>query len=428
MGAALAGLLALAACSEPEQQTATGPEFRRSPPPPSTACDFGAVKDLVNSYFSPPAKQTAQDLQSQMETAGKQTASAVTNGFAILDLIGKTSRSDAPPSPVVGSNLTKAVIKCMFDASQSEYTDLVNGGGLDAVRFDNALSASTGGVYYVVGQGYDTPGVPGTLKGATSPALIDRLSAVAPGPATFSATDTTTFTTGNWTDALAGNTLNHQGGRALFYGYPVTTNPIVFEWATITPSTTFSPYAIVSICDGLTDKNLMVHESNLGVLAFSRANLCERPDATAITKSGFRSEFKDAAITNVTVAWLKGSAPPGRVKMNTDFTAVARVTSKVEVDGTLQDQGVNGVCLTLTGSNNNGQGTFLVGPEACGKHTEGDSEVSAVTDTGPDGAGYATFTLHVTDTGNLFLTLTGDVVDREGQTSNSVVTKTNVVP
>jgi hypothetical protein len=425
MGLALASLVVLAACSEPEQQTPTGPEFKVTPP--STACDFGAVKTLINSYLAPPDQQTAQGFEGQMETAGKWTADAVTKGFAIMDLIGKASRSYAP-SAIVGSNLTKALTKCMFDASQTEYTSLADGGGLDALLFDKALSHSAGGVYYVVGAGYDTPDVPAALKGEVTG--LGRLSAAGPGPATFSTTGeppVTTFTLGSWATALAGNTLNNQGGRALVYGYPVTTSPIVYEWAAIAPSTVFSPYAIVSICDGQSAENLMLHESSVGVLAYTTANLCGLPDASGTTKTGFRSKFSTEPIASIKLEWTV--PPPAKMKVNTAYTVIARATALVNSVRT----GLNGACLTITGSNNNGQGTALVGTEGT---TDCDSQptnqLAAVTETGTGsnvGAGYATFSLSVTKTGGLVLTLAGKkVIDRVVTFENTVVTKSNVLP
>jgi hypothetical protein len=425
LGPALVSLIVLAACSEPEPRTPTGPDFKVTPPP--TACDFGAVKNLINSVFSPPDKQTAQTFESQMEPTA-QSAAAVTNGFAIMDLLGKASRSSTPPSPTGGSSLTIALTKCMFTASDTEYTKLAGGKGLDSVRFDKALTFSAGGVYFVVGANYDiADGVPQVLNGkVTSPTPLGKLSAVAPGPAAFPETPPPAFTLGNWTTQLEDNISNNQGGRALVYGYPVSTDPIVFEWATIAPFTTFKDYAVVSICDGLTGTDLMLHESSLGVLAFSEANLCGLPDATGTTKSGFRSEFKTTAVTAVTVGWDK--APPAKQKLNADSTAIARATTQVSINGALKDQGVNGVCMIVTWANNNGQGTTVVGPEECGKKDPADNELSAVTGNGPGGAGFATFTYHVTKSGGQFSTLTGDVVGREGQTFNSVVKKTNIIP
>jgi hypothetical protein len=257
----------------------------------------------------------------------------------------------------------------------------------------------------------------------TSPTALGKLSAVAPGPATFPAIPPPQFTTGSWKTQLADNTQNHQGGRALVYGYPVTTSPIVYEWATIAPATVFHDYAIVSICDGQSGTDLMLHESSQGVIAFTEANLCGLPDATGTTtKSGFKSQFKTTPVTAVTLAYQQGDAPPAKQKVNADSTIVVRATTTVQ--GFSVPQGVNGTCLTVTGSNNNGLGTMLVGPEECGKKIVGDNEMSVRTDNG----GFGSFTYHVTKSGNLYLTLTGDVIGRDGQAFNTIVTKTNIVP
>jgi len=351
---ALGTAFAVAACSDQGQAPPTAPQFKQAS---TLDCNFNDVKSLLN-YFSPPTLQTAQGYESLMESGGPQSTDARLNGFKIMDLIGTASRSASPPSTTVGSSLTKALTKCMFNAHDQDYTDLADTSGLDAVEFDKALSPSSGGVYYVVGKDYDlADGIPPVLKGTVG---TDTLSKAAPGPATF--TSPTTFTLGNWTDLLAGTanaTLEDE--RALVYAFPVSTNPldIVYEWGTIDPRTQFSPYALVSICDG-TDPTLMVHETNAGVLAFSNANLCDIPDATG-TATGFRSKFSNQSVTELLVDWLDDAHNPGIPSTwngtSADSARPAAVT--VSANTSIGFEPALRFCAYLTSSNNNGTPTEL---------------------------------------------------------------------
>jgi hypothetical protein len=427
---ALGGVLAVAGCSNDKEQNPTAPELKVVPAP-YPGCDFNTVKNLINSYFTSPNQQTAQGYESVMDTASNSLVRRE-YGFKIIDLIGQVSRSSSPGSTTTGSSLTKAVTKCMFDTSQPAYTSLANGAGIDGVAFDKALSPTTGGVYYVVGAGYDitTADFPNVLKGTVGGTYSGngnykvsggtRKSAV--GPAVLSGT---TYVLGNsWTTNLSGNT--YEGGRALVYGYQTSTgtDPLAYEWATIDPLTTFEPYALVSICEG-TNTTLMVHETGVGVLAFSAADLCDvvnYPDATG-TATGFRSKFSNASVASVHLEWI--TPPPAKMKVDKPYTAIARATTLVNGVTT----GVNGACLILSASNNNGQPLTLTGTNECDGPSS--TQLAALTKSDPatNQAGYATYSVTVTKSGGVIFTLSGfEVVGRSGTFENTVQTKTNVVP
>jgi hypothetical protein len=406
--------LALGACNDQEQPTSSSPEFKITPPDP-LACSFDSVKSLANTYFTPPAKQQAATFETAMEPTA-YTAAAVTNGFNILDLMGTASRSTTPTVTTVGSRLAKATIKCMFDAHTQAYLDLAGGQGLDAVRFDLALSKADGGVFYAVGSGFDAPTVlKGTVDGTT-------LSKVAPGPATGTFPN---ITLGDWSSVLS-------GGTALIYGYRVSTNPVVFEWATIDPGVTFTPYALVSICSGNTD-DLMVQEGGVGVLRFDLANLCDLPgDATGRTVTGFKSPFSNKPVQNLTLAYATGGSPPNPWKVGTPH----QITVNVSVADGNTTVGVLGVCMYVTGTTNNGTPTDILSTLSP-KH---DSECTSPP--GVVGAPYlsvkTTLTpgaqvsvadfgqVSITKTGGLSFTVTADVIDRSG--SAALITKLNVKP
>jgi hypothetical protein len=418
---ALGGVFAIAACSDQGQAPSTAPEFKVTPDP--LACDFGQVKNLVNSYFSPPnqaAGQLASGYESSMEDAGAQQPGAISNGFAIMDLVGRVSRSSSPSSVTVGNKLSIALTKCMFDAHADVYKALADGDGIDSVRFDLALNHTGGGVYYVVGNGYDistTQSVPNVLKGKVG---TTKLSAAAPGPTTV--TSPLVFTLGNWTDLLDTTANAFEGRRALVYAYPVSQTPIIYEWATIDPLTVFRPYALVSICDNSTDPTQMVIEAGVGALAFSAANLCGLPDGTG-TAGSFRSHFNAHPVTGIQLEWI--TPPPAKMKVGTAYPAKARAT--FSLDGV--KTGVNGSCLILSASNNNGIPLALTGTKECDNPSS--TQLAALTKTDPvtNQAGYATYSVTATKSGGVIFTLSGfEVVGRAGTFQNTVQTKTNVGP
>ena len=419
---ALGGVFAIAACSDQGQAPPTAPEFKVTPDP--LACDFGQVKNLVNSYFSPPNQATGQlasGYESSMESAGAQQPGAISNGFAIMDLVGRVSRSSSPASATVGSKLSIALTKCMFDAHAAVYKDLADGDGIDSVRFDLALNHTGGGVYYVVGDGYDistTQSVPNVLNGKVG---NTKLSAAAPGPTTV--TSPLVFTLGNWTDLLDTTANAFEGRRALVYAYPVSQTPtIVYEWATIDPLTEFRPYALVSICDNSPDPTQMVLEAGVGALAFSAANLCGLPDGTG-TAGSFRSHFNSDPVSGIHIEWI--TPPPAKMKVGKAYPAIARAT--FSHNGVLT--GVNGSCLLLSASNNNGQPLALTGTNECDSPST--TQLAALTKTDPatNLAGYAKYSVTATKSGGLTFTLSGfEVVGRTGTFQNTVQTKTTVGP
>jgi len=419
---ALGGVLAVAGCSDDKDQTPTAPSFKPAPPPLPYACDFNQVKNLVTMFFSPPTQQTAQGYESKMETYLAQSDSAVFYGFKIMELIGQASRT-ATISLTTGSSLTKALTKCMFDAAAESYTSL-SSNGIDGVLFENALDFANGGVYFVVGT--DFTNSPDVLSGKLTGT---RLSAVAPGPATV-ATDGS-FTLGSWTSVLASNNTTELGkGKALVYGYPTSTNlaTLEYELATIAPLVQFTPYALVSICDGSTDQSSMVRESNFGVLAFSTANLCGLPDATG-TATGFRSKFSNKLVGTLNLTY--NDAPPSPWKLSSQPFPVSVWVSVPDVGKTTI--GVFGVCMYLTGTNNNGQlldfttdvgashDPACITPPIDAPYLSVKTQASSVSQTLADFG-----KVSISKTGTLTLTVTADVIDRSG--SGILVRKISVKP
>ncbi|MFL5516538.1 MAG: hypothetical protein ACJ8DJ_10295, partial [Gemmatimonadales bacterium] len=269
--------------------------------------------------------------------------------------------------------------------------------------------------------------------------------------------------TGTWAAALAGSPAK----KALIYGYQVTTEPFVYEWATIPPATQFAGGALVGLCDGNNPSTAMVHESNIGVLAYESASpICDASYSVTIKETGwgpralaarlahvlvdalqpqplqalalksgtggtattFKSKFKKNAVTSVALTFT--TKPPSTIKLGATVTAEVRATTLVDAVTT----GVNGVCVYLRGTNNNGQGTSLTGShdQRCDVIAEA---VDAYTSTKGSSAGFASFSFKATKTGGLIIRASSTdaagntgVIGRDGQTFGTDFVKANVKP
>jgi hypothetical protein len=217
----------------------------------------------------------------------------------------------------------------------------------------------------------------------------------------------------------------------------------------------------------------MIHESNIGVLAYEGVGAICNTDysvtikdtgwgpralaarlarvvvdamqpqplqATTLGKSGtggtasnFKSKFKRKDVTTTTLAFAP--APPATLNIKKmPYTVYVFVSADVNDPS----NGVNGVCVYLTGSTNNGTNTALTGPRECDNTPA--AGVSAITQTlsvngQPAKAGYAKFVLGVTKTGQLIITASSTdatgktgVIGRDGQTFIGDVVRTNVKP
>ncbi|HJR17313.1 MAG TPA: hypothetical protein VJ808_10710, partial [Gemmatimonadales bacterium] len=205
--AAAAATLALAACSEREPDSTTGPQFAPGRP---DACGFS--NELISDYFPSSHTGIITNLKTSMANAGQGTTNARTFGFEIMDSIGSLSRTAATVDPSAGAALTNALIGCMFTQTFTYPTNA-------ASPFAAALSNADGGAYYVRGGGSGGVDVEGRKK-----TVLGRTKSLSGVETNLSGIDTTSA---SWTTTLSTNGLSE--GRALIYGYPVTTNPLVFE-------------------------------------------------------------------------------------------------------------------------------------------------------------------------------------------------------
>jgi hypothetical protein len=441
---AAAAILAVAGCSDREPESTTGPQFAPSADP----CGFS--NSLITNYFPSSRQAPILSLKQSMANAGHGTTNARTFGFQIMDSIGFLSRT-ASVSSLAGAQLTVALIGCMFDnASTFTYpTDAVSDLTL-------ALNNADGGAYYVRGGGtggIDADGRSTTVLGRTAPpgGVAGNLSGIKPA-------------SGSWTTMLAGTSAPE--GRALIYGYAVTTAPLLYEWATVPSALTFSTLAVLSVCDDDLSSTAMVHEEAVGVLAYVNTNICDEaqsltsiehgwgpralaarlgrmlvntlvpePLQAAVLKVGTggttatlpKSKIGKQTVSTLTLAWQ--DQPPAVIKGPDLGTNPA---TKVPISFTVSASGrpIFGTCAYLAGSNNNGTPTKLVGPqnEACTNPPNGDanalsvllqahSDTTSLADFGPVG---------VTKTGGIIFNGTADVLNRDG--FGSIFIKSNVKP
>ena len=456
--ACLALAAALGACSEQQEpESVAGPSLAGRPSS-DQACDPNGLNSLISGYFPGNSGSAAKSAKDQMLAATTRN-DTLNAGFVVLKEIGTLSRGQAVDT-VAGSNLAQGIIKCMYDV-----TTFVPRFPTDAIyNFAPALSANNGGAFYTRGSGAGA-GAEAIVHGAVNvrTSAPNILSGVNP-------------LTGTWASALSGS----PAGKALIYGYRVSgyplinNDPFVYEWATIPPATQFANGAVVGLCDDANPSTAMVHESNIGVLAYqSAAAICDPVDgysvaiketgwgpralaarlarvvvdaiqpqalqATALGKSGtggtattFKSKFKKKTVESVTLAFAPD--PPATLNVKKmPYLVRVRVTSDIDEP----TKGTNGVCVYLTGSTNNGTNTALGGNHECQNETPGG--VSAITKSivvdGVLTAGYAEFNLSVTKTGGLTITAssldatgTTGVVGRDGQTFIGDVARTNVKP
>lgn len=447
---AVAATLALAACSEREPGSTTGPQLAPGGKP--DPCGFS--NSLISNYFPTSLQGTIITLKQSMANAGQGTTNARTFGFEIMDSIGSLSRT-ATVDPSAGAALTMALIGCMFTETFTYPTNA-------ASPFASALSNADGGAYYVRGGGSggdDDPGRSKTVLGRTKSLLgvETNLSGIKPS-------------SGSWTTMLQGNLAGD--GRALIYGYPVTTNPLVFEWASVPSAITFSPEAEVSVCDDDLSATAMIDEEAVGVLAYVNSNICSETQSLTLIERGWgpkalaarvgrmfakafvptplqatavitgtggktstlpKSEFGKQSVATLLLEWI--AQPPAVIK-GTDDPLTTNPQTEFPVSFTVETEAgdpIAGTCAYLAGSNNNGTPTALTGTQDpnCTDFPNGDitalsvqlvpgtieGEAVSIADFGQVG---------VTKVGGIIFTGTADVLDRDG--FGSISSKSNVKP
>jgi hypothetical protein len=438
---------ALAACGDQRgTESLTGPQLAGRPS--SNACDFNGLNSLITSYFPSSRQSPILSLKQSMASAGANTTVARDKGFLIMDSIGYLSRDvSVSVSASAGAQLTIGLINCMFNASKITYPDT-------ALKvFTKALTQAEGGAYYVRGgTGHSENVVLGTEYVPLSE------------PNNLSGIDTTTA---SW-HASVHDSLTSNENRALIYGYRTASSPLEYEWATVPsgPWVYFNPAVAVSVCDAdaTPDASAMIHETNIGVLAYFNTDVCSTTPqplastvlgggprafaarlartvgelvmpqplhATALgnygsggTASTFKSKFSRKNVESLVLAFVTGR-PLSNIPVNTEVDVWVTVSAP---DANNVRLPVLGTCVYLTGTNNNGTPTDITGPHdnRCTDATYSGTAPAAVTEPYSTTASVAKLKATVTKTGGLILVGTANVIERSG--TGSAFTKINVKP
>jgi hypothetical protein len=419
------GLL-IAACSDQNNSGVVAPEqpdlAGGRPAPTSLACNSSAFSSLINTYFSTAtAKQAAQGHVNSM-TAAPYGSVAQDNGFSVMNLIAAEVKGGNSAAST-GNTLTRELIKCMYDATDVSSDFPANFATLD---FTSSLDPNVPGAFEVRGPSSDrTP-----VASRKTVAVADRLSGVAPpqdptdlvGPGT----------------ALPWNSILSE--RTLIYGIPLGSalagySKDQYQWEAIRPSVSFGgDGATVALCDPNSTPSSMVSESAFGVLAYTDGDyICDAVYAATVqgwsprvlvqrmikfvtpeplsagartiggSAGGLKSVFSKKTISSGKLKFLSFPASP---KVNSLITVTVEARSS-------DDELMNGVTVTLTGTNNNGTNTKLV--QWTGTACSDNSPPSGVTGNkglGVANVGVAEIKFCVTKTGGLVLTGSGDVGDR----------------
>jgi hypothetical protein len=450
---AVAAILALSACGDREPGSTTGPQLAGGGN--TSACGFS--NSLITSYFPSSRQGKILTLKQSMANAGQGTPNARTFGFEIMDSIGSVSRSFSV-DPAAGAQLTIAIIACMFDEASS-FTYPENSA---ISAFTAALNSAAGGAYYVRGGGRE-----GTVLGTSHPlgGAAVNLSGIEP-------------LAGNWTDMVKlvdGENLSE--GRALLYGYSVPgSSALVYDWASVPSALTFDPAIVVAVCDNDLSQTGMVHEEDIGVLAYVETGMCDEdtqsltkmdagwgPRALAsrlgrmlvgvvvpeplqatvlLTRGGGttttvpKSKFGRRTVKTLTLAWIQGRTPPAVVK-GTDNPLTVNQENAFPVSFTVATEAgdpIAGTCGYLTGTNNNGTPTMLTGPrdqEHCTTPPNGDTSALSVLLTTEIISGKTVSVANfgqvaVTKPGGIVFNGVADVIGRDG--FGSILLKSNVKP
>jgi len=382
----------------------------------SPACNFSGFSPLIAQYFTTSArKQKASGYVNDMQVAG----GAVNAGFNLLAEVAQTVDSTynglgTSGPAATGNSLVRATIACMYD-------DL---GALP--DFTVSLDPASKGAFQVVGGANDASSTPVLARTAVG---TEPISVVAPTPPS------------NW-GAIVKTADGSAFTRALIYGKPVLTSstnppsvdPLQYQWEAIRPDISFAnPGAVVAICaaQGASD---WIQESNLGILAYqSAATLCTarpalvvgfldggwRPSllaqrlvrfmspqplsaavaakSTGGTAGGLKSIFSQKPVPSAALKYV-APLPNSTPKVNSPITVTVEAKS---ADLVL----MNGVTVTLSGSNNNGTPTLLLQSNGTTCPTSSTPPPSGVT--GADGTGVVKISVCVTKSGGLQLTAKG---------------------
>ena len=421
-GLVLAGGLALAACSEPPQESSLqGPSTLANVV--AEPCTPNVFPSLINNYFTSNKQAVSDEKQLMLdalnETPTPDSVEARVHGFNILRAIAARSKESPAPSASTGSTLAVEVLQCTFDLTDDDVIEQTP--TVTASLFTAALNRTNGGTFEVRG-GPEDP---------TGPVQAGQNNVVIAGEKPPTGV--------SWNDAL--------NGQRLIYGDKATNSSTDYHFSAVPTGTVYDPELLVTTCVLSDDPSLMMTESNVGALAFSldatqfgcggplavagrfdllrhfaafgRELLLPEPAAAAAVASTLviggakgRSIFDIASVTNLIVSHTTVPSPiASKVVVNKVAIQSLTVTVTDKASGAL----VNGARVTLSLESNNGtfNGVRLFQNGAC---PSAGSAPSAVTGDGPFPNGTVVFTnVCIIKEGGAKVVMTATIPNRIGQ-------------
>jgi hypothetical protein len=435
-------------CSETGEGPPTGPNFH-TVISKASACDVGHISQLANSFFVQPRQGVVKNLVDLLGTQAPYSSAAKTTGFNILAQM-EGALNDVPATstdPAKGSDLVNHLLLCMYNGGTNNghaisVSDSLSYPETFPEDFTVSLTATTA-----------AHGAFGERSDGTAPVFSRPVSAPYTGIAPPSGS--------SWQSIIPASVApRNDPQRVVFYGSPGTpADGQTYDWRSIPHNANFNPNIIIGFCvDPGTHPTSMVLEKDVAVLSFAEAYfltpgscsfdlaaldltnplrlahrllrfgtglLAPRPLMATVlltgsggTKSKCCSKVgpKDVPSVSATLSNVKS-----RIKVNTETFSIT-ATAKSGTDF------VNGTQVTLSTTVNSGTNTFIRVKPSSGSCSSGAVPVG-ITGSGTNLAGTYVFNnLCFTNTGNVYVIGSFDVVGRNDTPVTAKSNKINVVP
>lgn len=426
-------------CSEKAEGPPTGPNFHTGLSTAS-ACDVGHISQLANSFFAQPRQGVVKNLVDLLGSQAPYSSAAKNTGFNIMAQIEEAVNDATSGDPAVGSDLMNHLLLCMYNGGTN------NG---HAISVSDSLSyPETFPENFTVSL-TPTDAAHGAFGERSGTSVSPVLSRPTSNPYTGIAPP----------DGSTSWGVTNSPARVVLYGRPAApADGQTYDWRSIPHNASFNPHIIIGFCvDPAAHPTSMVLEKDVAVLAFASAYfltpgcsydlaaldatnpfqlahrllrfgtglLAPRPLMAAVllttgsggTKSRCCSKVgpKDVPSVSATLSNVKS-----RIKVNTDFSITATAKSGTDF--------VNGTRVTLATTVNSGTNTFIRVKPSTGPCSSGTVPVG-ITGSGTNLAGTYVFSnLCFTNTGNVYVIGSFDVVGVNDALVTAKSNKINVIP
>jgi len=427
-------------CSEKAEGPPTGPNFHTGLSTAS-ACDVGHISQLANSFFAQPRQGVVKNLVDLLGSQAPYSSAAKNTGFNIMAQIEEAMNDATSGDPAVGSDLMNHLLLCMYNGGTN------NG---HAISVSDSLSyPETFPENFTVSL-TPTDAAHGAFGERSGTSVSPVLSRPTSNPYTGIAPP----------DGSTSWGVTNSPARVVLYGRPAApADGQTYDWRSIPHNASFNPNIIIGFCvDPAAHPTSMVLEKDVAVLAFASAYfltpgscsydlaaldatnpfqlahrllrfgtglLAPRPLMAAVlvtgsggTKSRCCSKVgpKDVPSVSATLSNVKS-----RIKVNTETFSIT-ATAKSGTDF------VNGTRVTLATTVNSGTNTFIRVKPSTGPCSSGTVPVG-ITGSGTNLAGTYVFSnLCFTNTGNVYVIGSFDVVGVNDALVTAKSNKINVIP